>query len=123
MMLKLKPYESSKNFKKEIDSKTDLKTQKILNILSKHEKFVELQPIREIEFRSTRKMRTSSVLKTPAKKMNIDHFVKQQNDKLVEEQLKEMEIENNRRQYLPSIVETEKTTFPFYNEALKGYVQ
>ena len=103
MVFQLKAYESTQGLQREGDSRTS----KLVNLITHQERMIgTLDPIKEVQYRSmqSKEIRTSSMIRAIANKMDVDGFIQDKNDQLIEEDLKGLDVENHRRLYLPSIV-------------------
>jgi hypothetical protein len=84
MTQRLKFYETSKGFNREEGEQ--IRNAKLASLIVQQDKTVNyLEPIKEVQYRSiqSRESKSSSVVRIPTKKMDVDGYLKEKNDRLI----------------------------------------
>ena len=65
----------------------------MIEAISKYQRFIELEPIKESSYKTQKTLiQSSSILKTPMKRMDVERYFKEKSDLKIELELKEIEI-------------------------------
>lgn len=63
------------------------------DIISKYQKFIDLEPIKDSAYKTQKNLiKSSSIIRSPIKRMDVENYFKERNDIKIQEELKEMQI-------------------------------